>query len=184
MAKEVNNNTFSYLLHTVIYYIAWFAGIILAARGHVWISSLIVVICILLQLYWEYSTGKDLQGLGMFLAIVVSISIVFDSILVYTGIIIYSANPISPYLTPPWMIMIWISFAVTLYATLSRLFNHLFLLGFLSCLGFALAFRFGGNLGAAFFPYGNNRTCIFIGIIWGFTLPICVYLYQKIEGDN
>jgi uncharacterized membrane protein len=81
------------------------------------------------------------------------------------------------------MITIWISFTVVLYATLSSLFAHLFLLGFLSCVGFALAFRIGASLGAAFFPYGSNTTCVIIGVIWSILLPFCVYCYQKIK-DN
>ena len=176
-------NTLHYLVHTIAYYIAWFACIILAARGYAWISPLIVIACVVLQLYWQHQTGKPLKGLWLLLTIVVSISTLIDSALVYKGIVIYSANPFSPYFTSPWMITIWISFTVVLYATLSSLFAHLFLLSFLSCVGFALAFRIGASLGAAFFPYGSNMTCLFIGVIWAILLPLCVYCYKKIR-DN
>lgn len=173
--------TLHYLIHTVSYYVAWFACIMLAARGYAWISSLTVVACVLLQLYWQHQTERPLQGLWLLLAIVVSISTLIDSILVYKGIVIYSANPFSPYFTSPWMITIWISFTVVLYATLISLFEHLLLLGFLSFLGFALAFRIGGSLGAAFFPYGSDITSILIGLIWSCLLPFCVYCYQRVK---
>lgn len=175
-------NTLHYLIHTIVYYVTWFIGITLAAQGYAWISPLIVVALVVLQLYWQRQTGKTLQGLWLLLAIVVFISTLIDSILVYIGIIIFAANPFSPYFTSLWMITIWISFTVALYATLSGLFSHLFLLAFLSGIGFALAFRIGASLGAAFFPYGTNVTCIFIGVIWSFLLPFCVYCYQKIKG--
>ncbi|PWY54328.1 DUF2878 domain-containing protein [Legionella qingyii] len=176
--------TLHYLIHTIAYYVAWFACIMLAARGYAWISPLIVAACVLLQLYWQHRTRKPLQGLGILLAIVVSISTLIDSTLVYKGIVIYSANPFSPYFTSPWMITIWISFTVVLYATLSSLFDHLLLLGLLSCAGFALAFRIGGSLGAAFFPYGTDITCLLIGLIWSLLLPFCVYCYQKVKENK
>ncbi|KTD40535.1 DUF2878 domain-containing protein [Legionella parisiensis] len=177
-------NTLHYLIHTTAYYVAWFACITLAARGYAWISSLIAVACVVLQLYWQHQTGRTLQGLSLLLAVIVSISTLIDSILVYKGIVIYAANPFSPYFTSPWMITIWISFTVVLYATLSNLFDHLFLLGLLSFVGFTLAFRIGEHLGAAFFPYGSNTTSLFIGIVWAVVLPFCVYCYQKIRDDK
>jgi hypothetical protein len=183
MAKKAMN-TLHYLFHTTAYYLAWFACISLVARGHAWLSPLIVMACVGLQLYWQRQTKRTLEGLWLLLGIVVSISTLIDSILVYTGVVIYSANPFSPYFTSPWMITIWISFTVVLYATLGRLFAHLFVLGVLSLLGFAIAFRIGESLGAAFFPYGSNITCLFIGVIWAILLPFCVYCYQRIKDDN
>lgn len=153
MAKKAMN-TLHYLIHTTAYYVAWFTCITLAARGYAWISSLFVIACVGLQLYWQHQTGRILQGLGLLLTIVVSISTLIDSALVYKGIVIYSANPFSPYFTSPWMITIWISFTAVLYTTLNSLFGHLFLLGFFSCVGFAFAFRIGESLGAVFFLMG------------------------------
>ena len=143
-------NTLHYLIHTAAYYVAWFACITLAARRYAWISSLIVVACVLLQLYWEHQTGRTLKGLWLLLAIVVSISTLFDSTIVYKGIVIYAANPFSPYFTSPWMITIWISFTVVLYVTLSSLFAHLFT-WFLVLCGFCLGISHWSKL----------RRCIF-----------------------
>lgn len=182
MAKETMN-TLYYLTHTIAYYVAWFACITLVADGYAWISSLIVVACVVLQLYWQYYMKKTIEGLGILLVIIVSLSTLIDSVLVYKGIVIYAANPFTPYFTSPWMITIWISFSVILYATLSRLFDHLFFLGFLSLLGFTIAFRVGGNFGAASFPYGRDITCFLIGLIWSFLLPTCIYCYKRIR-DN
>lgn len=176
-------NTLHYLIHTTAYYIAWFACITLAAKGYSWISPLIVVVCVLLQLYWQYRTKRPLEGLWLLSALLVSTGILVDSILVYNGVIIYTANPLSPYFTSPWMMSLWISFTVVLYATLSSLFTHLVLLGLLSWVGFALAFRIGESLGAAYFPYGSTTTCFFIGLIWSILLPLCVHCYQRIR-DN
>ncbi|MBN9229232.1 MAG: DUF2878 domain-containing protein [Legionella sp.] len=172
-------NKAHYLIHLTVYYIAWFAGITLAAQGYPWRSTLIVGVCIVLQLYWQYKSKSMMSGVWRLLLIILFFSSLIDSLLIYKGIIIYSANPFAPYFTSPWMIGIWLSFTVLLYATLSGLFSHLFLLGILSWLGFAVAFYLGARLGAAFFPYGTVITCFFIGAIWAFVLPFCVYCYRK-----
>ncbi|KTD27202.1 MULTISPECIES: DUF2878 family protein [Legionella] len=177
-------NALHYLIHTSAYYFSWIACIALAARGYAWISSFIVLTCVGLQLYWQHKTGRTLKGLWLLLTIVVLTSTLIDNALVYTKTVIYSANPFSASFTPPWMISLWISFTVFLYATLSDLFNHLFLLGFFSCIGFTLAFRIGESLGAVSFPYGSNITCLFIGILWSIGLPFCVYCFQKIKENK
>lgn len=170
---------FHYLFHSIAYYVAWFSCITLAARGYAWLSSLIVIICVFLQIYWQYKIQHKTRGLWYLIGLVVFFSTLIDSLLICKGVIIFAANPFAPYVTSPWMIAIWISFTVILYATLYKLFNHLTLLGLLSFSGFALAYAIGAKMGAAFFPYGY-KTCFLIGAIWLILLPFVVYCYKKI----
>ena len=170
---------FHYLFHLIAYYVAWFSCITLAARDYVWLSSLIVIICVLLQIYWQYEIQHKTRGLWYLIGLIVFISTLIDSLLIFNGVIIYTANPFAPYITSPWMITIWVSFAVILYATLEKLFNHLIILGLLSFLGFALAYAVGAKMGAAIFSYGYKTTFL-IGAIWLILLPFAVYCYKKI----
>ena len=151
-------NKFHYLFHSIAYYVAWFSCIKLAALGYAWLSSFIVIVCVLLQIYWQHKIQHNTRGLWYLLGLVVFISTLIDSLLIFSGVIIFAANPFAPYFTSPWMIAIWISFTVSLYTTLYRLFNHLTLLGLLSFTGFAVAYGIGAKMGAAFFPYGY-KTC-------------------------
>jgi len=170
---------FHYLFHSIAYYIAWFSCITLAARGFAWLSPFIVIVCVLFQIYWQYKIQHDTQGLWYLLGLIVFISTLIDSVLIYNGVIVFAANPFSPYFTAPWMIAIWISFAVILYSTLKQLFDHWVVLGLLSFLGFASSYAIGAKMGSAFFPYGY-KTCYLIGAIWLILLPSVVYCYQKI----
>jgi len=172
-----------YLVHSLAYYIAWFACLTLAARGFAWLSSLVVLICVLAQLQWQYKTKQNTKGLWFLLGLIVIISTLVDSFLVFSGIIVLSANPFAPYVTSPWLITIWISFTVSLYATLDILFDHLILLGILSFSGFVFAFALGAKMGAVYFPYGY-LTCLLIGAIWFILLPCSVGLYQRIMRHN
>ena len=174
-------NKFHYLFHFIAYYLAWFLCIALASRGYAWVSSLIVIVCVLLQIFWQYKIQHNTRGLWYLIGLIVFISTLVDSLLIFNGIIIYAANPFAPYMTSPWMISIWVSFTVILYATLYSLFNQLTLLGILSFPGFALAYAMGGKMGAAFFPYGY-KTCFLIGAIWLILLPLTISCFKKIMG--
>ena len=170
---------FHYLCHFIAYYVAWFSCITLAARGYAWMSSFIVIVCVLLQIYWQYRIQHHTHGLWCLLGLVVFMSTLIDSALISSGVISFAANPFAPCITSPWMIATWISFTVILYATMSNLFNHLTLLGLLSFVGFAFAYAIGARMGAASFPYGY-KTCFLIGGIWLVLLPFVVYCYKKI----
>jgi hypothetical protein len=172
-------NKFHYLFHSIAYYIAWFSCIPLAARGFAWVSTFIVILCVLLQIYWQYKVHKSTLGLWYLIAIIVLFSTLVDSLLVYSNVVVLSANPFSPYFTSPWLITLWISLALFMYGTLSHLFKHLILLGILSFIGFAFAFASGAKMGAVFFPYGYE-TCFLIGAIWLILLPLLIYCYERI----
>ena len=172
---------FHYLFHSVAYYVAWFSCIILAARGYAWFRSFVVMVCVLVQIFWQHNIQHTTRGLWYLIGLVVFFSTVIDSLLICKGVISYAANPFAPYVTSPWMITIWISFTIILYATLDKLFNHLTLLGLLSFAGFASAYAIGAKMGAAFFPYGY-KTSFLIGAIWLILLPFIVYCYKKIMG--
>lgn len=167
-----------YLFHSIAYYVAWFACLTLAARGFSWLSAIIVMTCVLSQVYWQYKIQRNTKGLWSLLGLIVSISTLVDSLLIYSGVIILAANPFSPYFTSPWMVTIWISFTVFLYSTMSQLFNHLIGVGLFSFVGFAFAYAVGAKMGAAFFPFGY-KTCYLIGAIWLILLPLIIYCYQK-----
>lgn len=168
---------YHYLFHLIAYYLAWFGCMTFVARGEGWLSALIVIACVLPQLYWQYKIQHHTEGLWFLMGWMVLISTLMDSVLVYGGIIVYAANPFSPYATPPWMVTIWVSFAVILYATLQKLFDHLVILGLLSWVGFAFSFAMGAKMGAAYFPYGY-KTCFLIGSIWMLLLPMMVYGFK------
>ena len=181
MAKK-SMKKFHFLFHLVAYYSAWFSCMTLAAHGYTWVSTAVVVMCVLMQMLWQFKVQHHTSGLLFLLAIMVIASTLIDSLLLFSGVIIYAANPFSPYVTPPWMIATWISFTVILYATLSSLFNRLMLLGALSFFGFTLAFAMGAKMGAAFFPYGY-KTSFLIGGIWFIMLPTLMCLYKKLTAN-
>lgn len=176
-----NMRKFHFMFHALAYNTAWIVGILLAASGQAWTSTVVVLLLVALQYYWQFYIYQQSRGLNELVILLTTVGTCIDTALLHAGLIIFTANPFAPYLCPPWMIALWISFAVILYATLSNLFKHLRLLALLSFLGFSLAYVAGARMGAAFFPRGY-LTAILIGFIWMLLMPTIIYYYNKIEG--
>ncbi len=170
-------NKFHYLFHLIAYYVAWFSCINLAAHGYAWLSSFIVIACVSIQMVWQYKVQHQTRGLWYFIGLIVLISTLVDSLLIFNEIIIYAANPFAPYVTSPWMITIWISFGLIFYATLQNLINHLIPLGLLSFAGFALAFAMGAKMGAVFFPYVIKLA--FLSVQFGLFYSLFLYYITR-----
>jgi len=173
----VNMKQCYYLLHAMAYYTAWFAGTMLAARGHAWISCCVVMACVSLQCCCPYHRVCHRPHMLNFIELLLLLSTLVDSILVGCRVMLYQANPFAPYMTAPWMMALWASFAIMLCTLLSSLFRHLYVLGLLSLVGFTLAYALAAHIGAVLFPYGV-QTCWLIGIIWFFLLPLAVRMTQ------
>lgn len=175
---QANMNKKHYIFHATIYYIAWLVCILSAAHGIAWINTLIVLMLVSLQYYWQYRIQHQFKGLNSFVIVLTTLGTVSDTILLHLKLITFSANPFSPYLSPPWMISLWINFAIVLYSTLSHLFSHKYLLSALSLLGFSIAYASGGKMGAAAFPHGYTTTML-IGLIWMILLPASIYFLKR-----
>ena len=176
-------NRFHYLFHFIAYYIAWTAGIEFAARGLGCLGALVVMAVVLLQIFWQFTVRKQTHGLFSLILIFITMGTFIDTLFVRNGFIIFASNPFAPYFTPPWMISIWVSFAVLFFSVLGSLFNRYFLLGLLAFFGFSLAYTVGGFMGAATFPHGY-LSCFVVGAIWAICLPLCLFVYQRILKYN
>lgn len=161
-----------------MYYLAWYLCIFFAARGESWLSTVIVLICVVVQIFWLYSVQKRTHGLWLLSGLIAGAGTVIDSLLVMSGLVNYAANPREPFIAP-WIIALWISFAVNLYTLPDLVFERLTWLGLASFGGFALAYKYGAFMGAVFFPYGDE-TCFLIGFIWLMVLPSTVLWYKKL----
>lgn len=154
----------------------------LAARGNVISSTLIVIVCTLLQIFFEYKQKNNLHGVGYLIILLVIAGGCVDSVAVYYKILVFAANPWAPYATSPWMLTIWASFAVNMFCLMPNLLKRPALLAALCLPGFAAAYYVGAQIGAASFPLGDI-TCLGIGLVWSILLPICSYMYSKIKGE-
>lgn len=170
-------NLFDYIVNILLYYLAWTSCILLAAKNQGLYGAILVILIFLIQFFLQRKMSKPTNGLLFFIVILTLTGSIIDTILTTTGLIIFSSNPFSPYFAPPWIITLWMSFALLAFATLPNLFSRHILVSGLAFLGFSIAYALGVKMGAGIFPYGY-KTSVLIGFIWAVMLPICFYLYQ------
>ena len=165
------------LLNITAYYLAWFACIISASQQKPWhglIASLIITI-IQLFFYIREHKASDIIKFMVFLSV---IGFSIDCMLYKLKFIGFLANPFSPYLAPPWLIGLWLSFAFILFAFSRKYFQYVRSFMIMAFFGFPLSYYAGINLGAAFLPSGKIGLLI-LGAMWAFALPIILYLFRN-----
>ncbi len=166
------------LFHIISYYIVWFTCVLSAAHHYYWIGIIISITITSIQYYWQKSI-QQASHLLLLIVIITTAGFCVDSLLVTLNLISFKANPFCIYLSPPWMIGLWINFSIILYVFLKRYFLHYGLLSLFSLFGFPFAYAAGIYLGAASLPKGDIALLL-IGVIWATLLPTLLYTYKKL----
>lgn len=171
---------FHYIMHSIAYNFAWLAAILFAAKGCEYIAVGVVLSTVVVQLIWQVCVVKRTQGMILFVGLFLISGMFVDTVLYHAGLMKFSAHSFT-WLSPMWMMSLWMSFALTFYATLQVLFNKYLLLSVLAFFLLPFAYVVGAMLGAAEFPYGFWSAFV-VGVIWAVLLPLNMKIYNSIEG--
>lgn len=167
-----------YIVHTFLYYVAWALGILFAAHGKGWESFFIILAFTCVQFVLEYRITLNKDALIGMTLLLTAAGMVVDTVWVVTGIVVFNGNPFAGYFTSPWMVGLWLSFAVFTYATKPFDYFNLYILSAFAFLGFSLVYAIGAKLGAAYFPYGQVKTSVVIGIVWCIFFPLFIKYWR------
>lgn len=164
------------LLNITAYYLAWFACIISASQQKPWHGLIVSLVITLIQLFF-YIREHKASHIIKFMACLSVIGFSIDCIMYKLKFIGFSANPFSPYLAPPWLIGLWLSFAFILFAFSRKYFQYVRSFMIMAFFGFPLSYYAGINFGAANLPNGKLSLLI-LAIIWAITLPLILYYFS------
>ncbi len=145
------------LMNFVYFQVLWFGNILL---GNVFVPVSIVILLLHLKQSLNYENDLIIMsvcGLGGFL---------LDSALIHFGVMEFNHGQISSFFIPPWLIMIWLGFAMTLNHSM-HYFQQKPLWAFIGG-GIAgpLSYLAGARLGAIEVPLGYMTTFIVFACIW------------------
>ena len=106
------------------------------------------------------------------------IGVAVDSLLQAFGVITFAGGAWSP-LSPPWLWMLWVLFALTLKASLDFLLRlHWSLVAGLGAVFGPVSYVVGARLGAASFDGSTGHMAI-LALTWAVALPVLVTLAKK-----
>lgn len=167
--------------HILCYYTAWFACILSAGAENPWLGPLITLPLVFIQWLVQRSQ-RDTKGIYTFIVMSCFFGIVIDTLLLRTGLITFSANKWPGFMTPPWMITLWLSFAALVFFCLRNFFQRYLLAGILSAIGFPLAYYAGAQFHSATIHHPFFSLFI-LGLLAALGIPALLFIFNKL-GDN
>ena len=167
-----------YSFQILAYYLAWISGMELAAQGFYWQACFIILVISGIQIFCQYKVMGQIKGLLPLIFILTFFGTVIDTSFLQLKLIHFAANPFNPYFSPPWMLALWFNFSILFFTVLDRFFHLYLMVGILSFIGFPLSYLGGVKLGAAQF-LGGNLNSLYIGLVWAFLFPLCLYFYNR-----
>ena len=162
------------IINAIGFQIGWFACI--ASVRYDQEFPAIFFCGLLVGLHFFFSKAPRLDFKLTLIALV--LGIVVDSSLQYFSVIRFYGWALGP-LSPFWLWMVWVMFALTLNYSLAFLLNkHLLLSAIAGLLFGPLSYIAGAKLGAASFDNSLAHLAV-LGMVWMLTLPALVFISKN-----
>ena len=170
------------LVNIVAFYGTWFACVLGAAHQYLLIGPFSVLALLALHFYFlsGYSHTQELRLLitaGVF-------GFVLDSLQALLGVFSFINTSPGIWISPLWMVSLWVAFATTLHTSLRWLSGKYGLAAILGVIGGPVSYYSGAQLGALTLNPDRTFSFITMAIVWGVAMPILVWLAKENNHDS
>lgn len=163
------------LKNLLLFKLGWIACVAFAASGQPMLSLLAVAIVVALHLAGVPLVVKE----AVLLASAAVIGLIWESILVSAGLLIYPGYTGMAPLAPYWIVAMWVLFATTINFGLSWAKKHWAMATVAGLVGGPMAFYAGSAMGAVQFSDTTLALAV-IGIGWAVLLPLLIWVSDTI----
>ena len=167
----------SALINLIAFKAGWAAVILAAAARQPEFGLLAVAIVVALHLARTPRVEPEMY----ILAAAAGIGLVWESLLVAGGLLVYDAGTLAQGLAPYWIVAMWVLFATTLNVGMRWLRKSVFVAAAAGAIGGPMAFIAGEAAGAVSFTE-PTVTLLAIGAGWMILLPALVQLSRRFDG--
>jgi hypothetical protein len=158
-------------INVLLFQAAWFAAVLGAARGILWLGPLAMIPTLAVHLALQ----EDRQGEVRLLLAAGLLGFLFDTAFVAGGVFTPLQHLLPRPFSPPWMVCLWLNFAATLNVSMAWLRGRYLLAALFGAIGGPLAYYSGARLGATeALPTTTGMLLLAIG--WGAMTPLLVLL--------
>jgi len=164
----------------VVVQVAWFAVVLSAARGSIWIGPAIAAALLLAASFQLPSSARVRWLLAALLLGLAGAA--GDSILAAAGLVRFAAG-YWPWLAPPWIVALW-SLSALWLPRLSALSRQPMIAAVLGAIGGPAAYAGGVRLGAATFRSPSWPSLLALAIEWGIALPLMLRVPALVAPDS
>lgn len=161
----------------VLFQLGWFACVLGGAgQWHV-AGSLVAMAIVVFHLSQADQWAREMR----LLLIALAVGVVWESVLVATGLLIYTHGQLATWLAPHWIMVMWVLFATTFNVSLSWLKHRPILSVLMGAVGGPLAFLAGQSLGAVEIP-NDTLAVLVLAVGWGLLVPLMMHLSTRWNG--
>jgi hypothetical protein len=161
------------LFNFLLFQAGWLICVLGAAHGRTTLALATVSLLIMIHLT---VTPHRINDVRLF-AYALIFGFVFDGLIQFNGLILYNDTGLSFPLTPLWILMLWILFAMTLNHSLSWLKGRIFVSSLFGALGGPLAYMAAEKLGAITIATPQSIITLLVG--WAIITPALVFLSKN-----
>jgi len=148
----------------------WFVAIYGAAKGVIWPCVLITTLFVGWQLNKKRRHPTDIR----LVLWVIPIGLLLDSIWQLAGLVQYASSPLAP-LAPLWLLMLWITFALTFNHSLSWLKPKRIYAALLGLIFSPLSYWGGSRLGGMVYLENIWLVSAILGIAWAGVMYLLIH---------
>lgn len=163
-------------INVIAFQAGWFAAVLGAAHDMAWFG--ICSIPAILGLHLILSPDWKPELLLAFTAAV--IGFVFDTLLIVAGIFTPVFYLLPPPFSPPWMVLLWVNFSITLNVSLVRLHGRYRLGALLGAVGGPVAYLSGAKLGAMT-EIPDMKSLFVLSAAWAAAVPVLLLTAARIR---
>jgi len=163
------------IINLVLFKVGWVACILFAAMGKPLFATAAVAITVAIHLYRVPVPAKE----ALWLACAGLTGLVWESVVVWSGLIEYPAGIQAGLLAPYWIVSMWVLFATTINFGFKWIKRHWLLGATFGLVGGPLAFLAGTAAGAAQFS-NTTQALLLLGVGWAVLLPFLAILADTI----
>lgn len=160
------------LINFIAFQISWLACILGAAQGIPLIGPTVVAMFLALHLFLTPNATRELR----LLLIAGAIGFVIDTLQAALGVFSFSGNGIFSWVSPPWMVALWLNLATALHTSLSWLTGRYIVAAILGAVTGPLSYYAGARLGALTFNPNPVASLAVLALVWGIAMPGLVRL--------
>jgi len=168
----------SKIINFIFFQLVWFVCILGAAINQTHAAVAASLIVILFHLYLTKDKKTELK----IILIASIIGFLFDGFLLKNEMVLYANHGWSYSITPLWIIVLWMGFAITLNSSLSWLKKKIKLSALFGSIGGPLAYLAGEKLEAVTILSPNAIIVIAIG--WAIITPLLVIITNKLPKND
>lgn len=162
------------LLNFTMFYLGWFACVMGAGRGQLWLGPSVVAALVLLHFIMNPRPVQEFRLIlltGVF-------GFAIDTLQASAGLYAFRGTSPAPWLCPLWMAALWMIFATTLNSSMAWLAGRYRLAAALGALCGPVSYVAGARLGAIELPAHAGLSLVGIAVVWACVMPSLLWLRE------